>query len=942
MNIEDILTKKLITLIDDLRFAGYNIGATQYIAAQDLVLALAARGELPSDLSELRMLLAPILCHSPQEQAEFDTYFDKWVGQFQQVEIVVETETHIDNSGNNIRDLNLSGLVVSIFKNIRLWKWTVLIIVLLSGIYWVNTTYFPKDEEVPKPTQPSNITQPVQPNIDETVQPVQPALENEEVIQLPDVPVIPAVWDKLPPAEFLLLVPLLWFLWWWYRIQLFLTRQSTKEPPDVKNLPVQAIENTFFKSVSLARTSQQLRKHISVPANFLDVDATVAKTIQAGWFTPITGTIKIRPEYLALIDRTTFNDHQTQLVNSLINQIVADEVSVIRYYFDTVPRRLYPDLSGFGNLTGLKPVPLTLSELAQHYPNHRLLIFSDGNGLVNPITGQVVNWIEQFSWSQKALLTLESPEQWGYQEQILAGADFLILPANEAGLQGLVGQTDIWQPTDSGEFPEYLQERPRRWLEHHAPDAAVLTELLEQVRDFLGEKGNYWFSACAIYPELRWQLTLYLGEQLGLLTEERLGLLARLPWFRYGYMPDWLRERLIWDLSLEQEKAIRLSLQDLLLTAQDKPRSDFELQIVTKFPSLIKRLFGAKSKPLRDYVFLSFVGDRLAVKVPKMMRELIEPSNLLRLPSYLTVGLFVVFLVVVEASYNRLQFEPKGWNQVDLLPVKPAKEVKIEVFQDRLKDGGLGPKMVWIPAGSFRMGDIQGGGYDNEKPVHEVNIDYQFAMGQFEVTVEEYLRFAEATGGNFPEWLEEGNQYNIKTGTDDYYKKLGTALTDENHPIVGISWDNAVAYTKWLSKQTGREYRLPSEAEWEYAARAGTETKYWWGDDIGKNNANCSDDYCGDKFEYTSSIGSFKVNQFGLYDTAGNIWEWCADGWHDNYKNAPIDGSVWKKDNEYRVLRGGSWYTYDNSVRAAYRDGPFRVSRDYIYGFRVVGLFLLF
>lgn len=329
----------------------------------------------------------------------------------------------------------------------------------------------------------------------------------------------------------------------------------------------------------MARTSQQLCKHISVPENFLDVDATVTKTIQAGWFTPITGTIKIRSEYLALIDRTTFNDHQTQLIYSLINQLVADKVVVIRYYFDTVPRRCYPYLLGFGNLTGLKSTPFTLLELSQHYPDHWLLIFSDGNGLVNPITGKVVNWIEQFSWSQKALLTLESPEQWGYQEQILAGADFLILPANEAGLQGLVEQTDIWQPTYSVEFSEYLQGRPQRWLEHHAPDAAVLTELLKQVRNFLREKAYYWFSACAIYPELRWQLTLYLGKQLDLLTEERLGKLARLPWLRYGYMPDWLRERLVKDLSLEQEKSIHLSLQDLLLTAQDKPKSDFELKI---------------------------------------------------------------------------------------------------------------------------------------------------------------------------------------------------------------------------------------------------------------------------------------------------------------------------------------------------------------------------
>ena len=125
---------------------------------------------------------------------------------------------------------------------------------------------------------------------------------------------------------------------------------------------------------------------------------------------PVTGTIKTRPEYLALIDRTTFNDHQTQLINSLINQLVDNDVLVTRYYFDAVPRRCYPEQSQLASLT--------LTELAEHYPEHRLMVFSDGNGLINPITCQVVNWIEQFSvWSQRALFTLETPEQWGYREQ---------------------------------------------------------------------------------------------------------------------------------------------------------------------------------------------------------------------------------------------------------------------------------------------------------------------------------------------------------------------------------------------------------------------------------------------------------------------------------------------------------------------------------------------
>ncbi|EDN70692.1 protein of unknown function DUF323 [Beggiatoa sp. PS] len=201
--------------------------------------------------------------------------------------------------------------------------------------------------------------------------------------------------------------------------------------------------------------------------------------------------------------------------------------------------------------------------------------------------------------------------------------------------------------------------------------------------------------------------------------------------------------------------------------------------------------------------------------------------------------------VIAELKSEPSQHQPTQAIRNEPTPPEPIKneptsfEPVIEeilsagtVFRDNLKNGSLGPEMVWIPKGRFRMGDIQGGGDSDEKPVHWVNID-QFAMGKNEVTVGEYLRFVKATGTHAPEWLEKGSEYNIHTGTDNHYKKLGSALTDENHPIVGVSWNDAIAYVKWLTQQTGKQYRLPTEAEWEYAARAGTETKYWWGNNIG-------------------------------------------------------------------------------------------------------------
>jgi len=226
-------------------------------------------------------------------------------------------------------------------------------------------------------------------------------------------------------------------------------------------------------------------------------------------------------------------------------------------------------------------------------------------------------------------------------------------------------------------------------------------------------------------------------------------------------------------------------------------------------------------------------------------------------------------------------------------------------FQHCLKDGGLGPKMVTIPAGDFWMGDIQGGGETDEKPKHFVSIKKSFAMCRYEVTFEEYDRFADATGRDKPKDKGWGRG---------------------KRPVINVSWDDAKAYVDWLSEQTDESYGLPSEAQWEYAARAGKTTKYWWGDTASHKHANYGREKCcaglktgKDKWKNTSPVGSFEPNPFGLYDMLGNVWEWVADPYHDNYNGAPKDGNVWKKGGEKAVLRGGSWYNKAEWCRAANR-----------------------
>ncbi len=233
----------------------------------------------------------------------------------------------------------------------------------------------------------------------------------------------------------------------------------------------------------------------------------------------------------------------------------------------------------------------------------------------------------------------------------------------------------------------------------------------------------------------------------------------------------------------------------------------------------------------------------------------------------------------------------------------------------------LEPEMVHVPPGKFLMGSPEKEPFrsSDESPQHEITIVYAFEISKYEVTFEEYDAFVRATNSKLP--------------NDNNWGR-------DKRPVVNVKFDDAQAYVQWLSDKTGKQYRLPTEAEWEYAARAGSQTAYWWGNDIGHNNAVCN--RCGSQWdvEQTAPAGSFKPNAFGLYDTAGNVWEWTQDCWHENYRNAPSDGSAWlaKDDGDCnrRVVRGGSWGYGPQDLRSASRFGYDSGDASINLGFRIV------
>lgn len=264
---------------------------------------------------------------------------------------------------------------------------------------------------------------------------------------------------------------------------------------------------------------------------------------------------------------------------------------------------------------------------------------------------------------------------------------------------------------------------------------------------------------------------------------------------------------------------------------------------------------------------------------------------------------------------------------------------------ETFSDCSVCPVMVKVPAGKFLMGtasptsdsktdEFDGG---DERPQHTVTFQTSFALGQYPVTRGEFAAFVRETGN------DPGGCFLPRSGGDVprvvlsqglSWKNPGFPQTDRD-PVVCISFNDATQYVQWLSKKSGKAYRLPSEAEWEYAARAGTTTAYWWGQSVGSRQANCRECNSGAGSQ-TQPVGSYPPNPFGLYDTSGNAAEWVEDCWNDNYRGAPKDGSAWTTGQcRLRVLRGGAYDSAAKYVRSAAR---FRYDSDVRYsanGFRV-------
>jgi formylglycine-generating enzyme required for sulfatase activity len=655
----------------------------------------------------------------------------------------------------------------------------------------------------------------------------------------------------------------------------------------------------------LLRVVRQLRYTEQTGRYSFDIEKTIHKTIHDGGMArPVFTPSRRHIEYLMLIDRHNSRDHRAHLHNNLYETLKANNIFVERFWFDNSPLLCR---------NHRHPGGIALSEILGIHEHAALLLFTDGLQCIDTEYVGMFAWTGIFKhWQHRYFFSSVPPVLWGERERLLQEVFPFVLPLSVEGMQVMAADLSQMASADCD------------WLRYW-PDKADYARVpiqtggrkLDYIGLFFTTGIKRWIAACAVYPELDWNLTLALGKMFSteknvLPSYNNISQLLRLGWFIKGSIPDVFRLALLKEwLSHEERVRVYQFLYD---------------QLSQNLPLESEPDYSRRTLQLAVYDLLAQTNKELFEKKAKQLASIHEPNS--RLPDMVSIHLIneheysPVFFEIPDAVLKRMGLDPAG---------------KVPL------------NFVRIPEGEFTMGSPEAEPERfNDETEHRVKVS-EFYLCKYAVTVKEYLLFADETKSHYPEWMEVGSQYNVKTGSDDHYRKLGKALTGEDYPVVGVSWDDADAYCKWMSEKTGKQFRLPTEAEWEYACRAGTTTPFNTGYNLTTEQANYDGNYPynnnakGRYREATVPVGSserFLPNQWGLYHMHGNVYEWCSDWYGDKYYDECSEkGVVENPDNQekrsYRVLRGGSWPYDARNCRSAHRYGDAPGSRSDDAGFRL-------
>ncbi len=888
--------------LDHLRRQGLTIGVDHYLRLQELLNKVSGHCA-PSDL---KTIICPIFASNERQQSQFYAAFDSY---FDFSPPVVEIKAvEADN------EILAASFAQSEPVAARRWPYALgaALVVILAVV--VALLFVPKQQEIASaPNQ--NVEQQAPANDPQQPDAGQPQAQPNEVEQpqtanQPDIQIEQTEPAPQPEAETglsfyqrygtvirltVLIVPVVFFLFYeWYRYnrrRLALQRQRGKKPPYIWPIRVEAATPRFYDSEDFYTAARLMRRRQVGEFHRLDVNATIAATVES------LGYPKFRyrpdskpPEYLALIDRASFRDHQAQLFGNLTSALEQEGLFVARYFYDGDPRVCCNEAGDCFHLV----------ELRDKYPGDRLLIFGNGEKMIDPVTGKLESWAAALlEWQDHAVLTPESAAGWGLREITLAD-QFILLPAT---IEGLLAVVDHFESTVSRELRSWRQdaiEAPPRELEQAG--------IIEALRNYLGEETFQWLCACAVYPELHWDLTMYLASlpcmDKELVKEKNLLRLIRLPWFRSGAMPDDLRWLLIRELDRDKEKVIRSAIIELL-EKNPPPKETFAENVYQLNLAVQRWLFRRnrkrrremlqvmkslpQSQATRDYTLLRFLessgASPLRFLLPQRLRKVFYRSGV---PAFgmRTSARLLATLILVALAWVIIR-PPTSPEQVTQTPPDkpPITDVSFNVPEG----------MVFIPGGKFIMG-YNGSDEPSEKPEHERRVS-PFFIDQKEVTNEEYYQFVKAAGyAPPPHW------------------KSGQFLPGSGRlPVVYVSWFDAQAYARWAGK------RLLTEQEWEYAARGTDKRLYPWGNDFDATLTNVADS----QKNAPVAVGSYTAGKspFAVLDMAGNVAEWTdSDAFrYPSSQATPKPG---------KIVRGGSFraskvYTMTTTRTVVLGDGEY-------------------
>ncbi len=612
---------------------------------------------------------------------------------------------------------------------------------------------------------------------------------------------------------------------------------------------------------TLIKVVRQLRYTAHSGRYSFDVDKTIQKTMHSGGMArPVYTPLHRHVEYLMLIDRYNLRDHQAQLHNNLYETLKENNIFVERFFFDNSPLVCR---------NHQHPGGIALTEILSLYEHAGLMLFTNGSQFIDTYYLKTYAWADIFKhWQHRYFFSSVSPALWGERERLLQGLFPFVLPLSVEGMQVVAG--DLSQ-TAHADFD---------WL-HYWRDSAdyslvpVETEekKLEYIGLFFGEPVKRWIAACAVYPELNWNLTIALGKELGewypgeqsqLHSYRYISQLLRLDWFKKGHIPD----------------AFRVALMTEWLT-------DKEIAAVGHF--LYRQL--SQNQPLPgepDYDsrrlqldMYDLLGETDGEKFRRKARQLTEAlATQQHRPDMVSLH------VINERDNCRAFFEiPDSvllrWG-IDPTKTRRARKVP--------------PNFVRIPEGEFTMGSPEGEAerYDDETQ-HQVKVS-EFYLCKYAVTFAEFKKFIDAGYQTDAEKANssriwDGMEWKDKEGINWRHGVSGDerAPEEDNHPVLHVSWNDAGAYCKWMTDKTGKTLRLPTEAEWEYACRAGTTTPFNTGENLTTDQANYDGNFPynsnpkGKYRENTIPVDSFASNAWGLYNMHGNVYEWCSDWYGEKY-----------------------------------------------------------